>query len=604
VGTAAFDQYATKISEIVTAPAAPELWTRNPSWLPLPTVTDTENKFAGLHLVEADSNFLALTVNTSSGQYQIDWGDGDIQNVNSATTAYHQYDFADADIPDSTRAPVTFTASTDLVTRTAHGYTNGMILRFSEITSTTGISTNTNYYVVNATADTFQLSLTAGGSAIDLVTDGSGYILPYKQVIVVITPVTSGANLTTVNLNVKHNQSNLQAYTSGWLDCVLSAPSLTTLTVGAVTPIVRQGNLEQFSLLKSNLTNFNSLFNNCGELRSVPSLVPAATGNVTCANLFQNCYKLTHFPQSVASFSTRITTLDTACRDCSSLAVVPDLDLSAITNLSSVFQDCSALTTIGTITTGTALTTCQNLFWQCRSLTEAPFFNTQNVTITSGMFNGCTSLAKVPLYNTAAVTNMAQWFQNCSKLTTVPLYNTAAVTSMVGMFLGCFALESVPFFNTSSVTAMNTMFQNCRSLQTIPPFDVSAVTTAATMFAGCIALESIPSLNFDESLTSTNNFASGCSTLRSVGAMSFNGVTSSAGLTSSFNACPNLSKLGVTGAKFTHSIGFCKLTASELNNYYTNLPTVTGQTLTVSGNWGVATDDPSIATAKGWTVTG
>ena len=43
---------------------------------------------------------------------------------------------------------------------------------------------------------------------------------------------------------------------------------------------------------------------------------------------------------------------------------------------------------------------------------------------------------------------------------------------------------------------------------------------------------------------------------------------------------------------------------TELNAMYTALPTVTGQTVTVTGNYGTASDNPAIATAKGWTVTG
>jgi hypothetical protein len=36
---------------------------------------------------------------------------------------------------------------------------------------------------------------------------------------------------------------------------------------------------------------------------------------------------------------------------------------------------------------------------------------------------------------------------------------------------------------------------------------------------------------------------------------------------------------------------------------YTSLQTV-ARTITVTGNWGTASDNPAIATAKGWTVTG
>lgn len=70
--------------------------------------------------------------------------------------------------------PVTFTDAGDIVTKTAHGLSNGSIVRFSGIVNTTGISTATDYYVVNAAANTFQLALTPGGAAIALTTNGTG----------------------------------------------------------------------------------------------------------------------------------------------------------------------------------------------------------------------------------------------------------------------------------------------------------------------------------------------------------------------------------------------------------------------------------------------
>ena len=71
-----------------------------------------------------------------------------------------------------------------------------------------------------------------------------------------------------------------------------------------------------------------------------------------------------------------------------------------------------------------------------------------------------------------------------------------------------------------------------------------------------------------------------------------------------FDICNSVSRIQAKEFKYTFSVANCKLGATELNEIYTNLPTVTGQTITVSGNYGTATDDPTIATAKGWTVTG
>jgi hypothetical protein len=126
---------------------------------------------------------------------------------------------------------------------------------------------------------------------------------------------------------------------------------------------------------------------------------------------------------------------------------------------------------------------------------------------------------------------------------------------------------------------MINMFFGSSALKTVPAYNTTGTTSVASMFSGCPLLQEIPAFNL-------------------------NGITASSGLTTWTSGCTSLAKIKATGAKYTHSIASGKLSATALNAYYTALPTITGQTLTVSGNWGVATDDPTIATAKGWTVTG
>lgn len=73
--------------------------------------------------------------------------------------------------------PVPFTAddTTDLLTAAAHGLANGDIVLIDGAgTLPGGLTTNTRYFVINSTTDTFKLSLTLGGTAIDLTTDGTG----------------------------------------------------------------------------------------------------------------------------------------------------------------------------------------------------------------------------------------------------------------------------------------------------------------------------------------------------------------------------------------------------------------------------------------------
>lgn len=90
----------------------------------------------------------------------------------------------------STAVAVTFTDAGDIVTLASHGIADGTVVYFATIVSTTGISTNTPYYVVNGTLNTFQVSLTLGGAPLPLTTDGSG-TMTYGTTIQSINPNVS-----------------------------------------------------------------------------------------------------------------------------------------------------------------------------------------------------------------------------------------------------------------------------------------------------------------------------------------------------------------------------------------------------------------------------
>ncbi len=63
---------------------------------------------------------------------------------------------------------ITVNISTDVFTKTAHGLTNGKIIRFSSVGGVTNMSTTYFYYVRDATADTFKVSEYSGGAALNL----------------------------------------------------------------------------------------------------------------------------------------------------------------------------------------------------------------------------------------------------------------------------------------------------------------------------------------------------------------------------------------------------------------------------------------------------
>ena len=429
-------------------------YTRPSEWMTLPTVTTTDQKFVGLHMVTVDSCFCALS---ASGAYTVDWGDGTVQNIASGVTAEHQYNYA-----------TLTTTSTSNATVTSFGY---------------------------------------------------------KQAIVTVTP-QAGQQLTALNLNVKHSQTGLQQYSSGFVDIAIASPYLVDCFIGANrsgTQAITMYDLEIVNIVKSAVLDFTYCLRQCFSLQSVIAIDTSVCTNATA--MFQGCY---------------------------SLQTVPLFNLSALTNATQMFQTCTSLQTV-------------------------PLFNLSALTDATSMFNNCYSLQTVPLFNLSALTNATQMFSTCPILQTVPLFNLSALTNASYMFGACFSLQTVPLFNLSALTNATQMFYACYSLQTVPLFNLSALTNATAMFNICISLQTVPLFNLG-ALTNASNM---------------------------FNTCYSLVKATCANTKVSIDYSNCKLSATQLNDIYTNLASgVTAKTITVTGNWGSASSNTAIATSKGWTVTG
>lgn len=111
---------------------------------------------------------------------------------------YRNFGLLDAKVLKTTGSTAcTFTDSGDLVTASAHGLSNGFMVSFLTMVTTTGLSLATRYYVISATTNTFQVATTVGGSAVTLTTDGSGTYNAIKEYDIYL------ANETSVDLKSK-----------------------------------------------------------------------------------------------------------------------------------------------------------------------------------------------------------------------------------------------------------------------------------------------------------------------------------------------------------------------------------------------------------------
>ena len=92
---------------------------------------------------------------------------------------------------------VTGVASTDIITATGSAFANGQPVRFTSLTGGTGLNTTTNYYVINVSGDSFQVSTSVGGSASLFTTNiTAGTLLNAHSV---STNVTLSENTTATN---------------------------------------------------------------------------------------------------------------------------------------------------------------------------------------------------------------------------------------------------------------------------------------------------------------------------------------------------------------------------------------------------------------------
>ena len=623
---------------VVPPPAPP--WVRNPAWPTLTAPTIGEQKLVGLHAVWPGDgvgnggNFFAVNC---AGDYTVDFGDGTSVNTATGVQTNYEYNFADVDLYDAT---VTLTDAGDLVERTAHGYSNGMRVQFYRIVTTTGLTEAQFYFVVNATANNFQVAATEGGAALALTTNGSASLLPYKIATVTITP-QAGQNLTTVNLFVKEPTTGLQSYSTGWLDLAIAGSNITSLTIGSSLTTVRHNYLESANIVELGaITSLASLFRSCIKLGNARLNIPATVTSIN--GVFIGCNSLTTVLLLNTAAVTDMANLFFGCR---SLVTVPLFDTTAVTDMTSMFNGCVVLTSVPLFNTASvitmtgmfsacrllpsvplfntaAVTSMSSMFSNCQSLLTAPLFNTAAVINMSGMFDNANNLQTVPLFNTAALTNASTMFNNCLLLKTVPLFNTAALTNMQSMFANCGSLTTVPLFNTAAVINMQGVFGSCSSLTTVPLFNTAAVTTTAAMFNACILLTTVPLFNTatvtnfasmfgnctslstvplfnSAAVTSMNSMFGNCVSLATVPALVTTAVTSSANFSNTFIGCNSLARIQAKDFRFTFSVAACKLSATALGEIFTNLPTVaTAQTITITNNYGIGTSVTARSTTR------
>ena len=549
-------------------------WTPPADWINIDNVID-----GNINLLVADSGLAtyAFICTTSIGTYHVDWGDGTSNDYNSAT-----------------KAQKTYTVGTGQAC--SRGYTTFKIV----ISPNTG--NLTRFYVQDHT--------------LAAIHQGQHYL-----------DCVWGARAVTSMANAFHDATGIFVYCRV-LERFKHVGVQTEISISASYMFYYCYSLQSVDV--SGMTaviNATSMFCYCYNLRSVNA--SGLTAVTTATTMFYYCYSL----QSVdVSGMTAVINATYMFCYCHSLRSVNASGLAAVTDASGMFGYCYSLQSVN-LSGMTAVTNATNMFNGCSALQSVDVSSMTAVKTATTMFNRCTSLQNVDVSSMTAVTNASSMFCYCYSLQSVNASGLAAVTDASGMFYCCYSLQSVNLSGMTAVTTASSMFSDCYNLHRIDISGMAAVTNATYMFYCCSSLQSVNASGMSAVTDATYMFYN-CYSLQVLASTNFGFYAVGVGCSSMFYCCEQLTSINLPKAKMTSlgatgsagrpnklatltyhpsspfsglspqiDISYCTLTAAQLNTIFTDLPTM-AKTIKITGCTGAATCDKTIATAKGWTVTG
>jgi hypothetical protein len=154
--------------------------------------------------------------------------------------------------------------------------------------------------------------------------------------------------------------------------------------------------------------------------------------------------------------------------------------------------------------------------------------------------------------------------------------------------------------NYNIVSNLSSAFRESNINDTAFDKEMSALTLLTSAWQTNISIKKVHISN-SSLLTHINFSFNNASNIHDINIADASALTDT---TNAFAGCNSLQKLILGGITIGFGINGCLLGATELNAMFTALGTASGsQTIDVRNNPGSATCDPTIATAKGWTIT-
>jgi hypothetical protein len=534
-----------------------------------PTVDDVADGYIYLvtsDLFQGELSMYCATINASD-YYVVDWGDGTVQELYNGYWARHQYAIGTG-------------------TPCSRGYT------------------------------TFKVKIkakTSGLKEFRFANEGpSGVNSPV---------LAMGINSTTIQ-----NCNNMtQPVLCSQLEYFISK-NLTSMT-GAAFMFVSCYGLKKCILDMPAVTSANRMFNGAVSLPEID--ISGMQSLIEAIDMFLVCGGLIKVKAGLLPNLVNASGMFTSCFKLTEI----EFDFPSVTNAEKMFANCRGLKHID-LTNMISATNMNRMFQYAYGLKSVILSATQSVS-GNNMFEE-TALEEIDLSNFTGLNIAASMFLKCTTLKKIILpASFPYLSNTYGMFTDCVSLISVEFGNLPTVTYMQDMFVNCSSLSSVIIGHVVNLINVERAFVNCLRLKKV-NVGSAPKTQSINNIFSGCYSMTEFTITNL-GLTSSTGATTVSNAfqyCYSLKAINLPSAKISTSIvcvgtggdrygrltsllvnasstlvggidiRYNLITSAQLNAIFTNLPTVTSRTIIITGCTGASGCNRSIATAKGWTVTG
>lgn len=514
-----------------------ESYTRPSEWLALPSISLNEQVVYILMAVfENGPNTLGFRV---SGNYTVDFGDGNIVNYASNGTG----------ASDFNRINISWSGVSG-TTLTSYGYRQAIVKITPQVGQTlTVFDINETQASPNAYYRSGALDIKMGGTGIATLDVKGNHPMLEQFEYVGLNNITNGSSLFSSSyirkiVQIDCSKMTTMSYMFSGMSYLVSLPS--TLSTSACTNMDSMfggmGKLEYIPTMDvSKVTNMYRMFYLSGRIREIPVF-----NSSSCVNMYQmfnGCGKL----KKIAGLDVSAITGGNAAgmfAGCSDLWDIPSLNFALATDLGSLFQSCISITRFRNPLLTPSATSMSSIFNGCTRLEAAPSLNTSNVTNMTNMFSGCTNLKEIPMMDTAKVTTMNSMVSGATRITEFPPLVTSAVTDMQYMFAGTNGLIKTPAnLDTKNVTNMYRMFYGNTRIQEIPALDMSKVTSMVDVFSGATELISIPALNLNSFIGATGNIFGQCYKLKSVSLINTTNINN---MSSLFNGCNRLETVTIS----------------------------------------------------------